>query len=364
MTDARRPRPVPADAIAAPTAGDWTRIPESRPAVRKVVIPAAGLGTRFLPATKEQPKEMLPLVDTPAIQYVVEEAVRSGLRDILVVTGRGKRSIEDHFDRSFELEHYLERAGKLEELAQVRAIAAMADMHYVRQAAPLGLGHAVGIAREHVGDEPFVVMLGDDIMDAESTVLSDMLAVHRAHGCTVLALKEVKESEIHAYGAVDAGPADLDGTLDPRVAERVVRVRGLVEKPAPGEEPSRLAVMGRYVFTPRIFSAIARVTPGKAREIQLTDAIELLLADEPVLGLVFSTGRYDTGNKLEWLKATVALALRRPDLAGAFGDYLRDVVAGLDGRRPATDATSDGAAAGGRQTPRASSGTGEKTPER
>lgn len=281
--------------------------------VKKAVIPAAGLGTRFLPASKAQPKEMLPLVDKPAIQYVVEEAVAAGITDILVVTGRGKRSLEDHFDRSFELEYYLERAGRHEELAQMRAIADMADIHYVRQGEPRGLGHAVAVARPHVGDQPFVVMLGDDIMHEKSGVLEGMLAAHERTGASVLALKKVSGAEISLYGSAAAEP----------VGEGLVRVRDIVEKPAPEEAPSDLGVMGRYVLTPGIFDALEQTPPGRGGEIQLTDAIKVLLATEAVYGYVFSFGRYDVGNKLDYLRATVELALERQDLGPEFRAYLR-----------------------------------------
>jgi UTP--glucose-1-phosphate uridylyltransferase len=283
--------------------------------VRKAVIPAAGLGTRFLPATKAQPKEMLPLVDKPAIQYVVEEAVRAGITDILVITGRGKRSLEDHFDRSFELEHYLAEGGKTEELAQMQAIADMADIHYVRQGEPKGLGHAVGVAREHVGEEPFVVMLGDDIMDDRSTVLADMIAAHQHTGTSVVALKEFAPEEISHYGCAAVEPAE--GSL--------VRITAIVEKPRPEEAPSNLAVMGRYLFTPDIFGAIDRVRPGKGGEYQLTDAIALLLDGPGVHGWTFRDGRYDTGNKLDYLRATVILALERPDLGPDFEAFLKEL---------------------------------------
>lgn len=291
-------------------------------AVRKAVIPAAGMGTRFLPATKAQPKEMLPLVDTPAIQYVVEEAIAAGITDILIITGRGKRTLEDHFDRSFELEHHLRQAGRLEDLERVRAIAQMAHIHYVRQGEPRGLGDAVSVAKHHIGDEPFAVMLGDDIMDPRAGVLGDMLEAHDRHSASVLALKEVAREEISSYGAVDAEV----------VEENLVRVRSLVEKPAPDQAPSNLAVIGRYIFTPAIFDALAEIGPGKGGEIQLTDAISLLTNKEDVMGYVFSTGRYDTGNKLDWLKATVDLALQRPDLGGPFWEYLVEVT--RPGRRP------------------------------
>jgi UTP--glucose-1-phosphate uridylyltransferase len=280
--------------------------------VRKAVIPAAGLGTRFLPATKAQPKEMLPLVDKPAIQYVVEEAVSVGITDILVITGRGKRSLEDHFDRSFELEYYLEEGGKLDELAEMRRIAEMADIHYVRQGEPKGLGHAVLVASEHVGNLPFVVLLGDDIMHPDAGVLAGMLGVYERYGHSVVALKEVPPEDISSYGCAAVKP--LDGNI--------VRVEDLVEKPSPEEAPSNLAIMGRYVFGPEIFEVLAETKPGRGGEIQLTDAIKGLLATETVHGYTFTEGRFDVGNKLDYLRATVELALERDDLGPPFRAYL------------------------------------------
>jgi UTP--glucose-1-phosphate uridylyltransferase len=284
--------------------------------IRKAVIPAAGLGTRFLPATKAQPKEMLPLVDKPAIQHVVEEAVAAGLRDILIITGRGKRSLEDHFDRSFELEHYLEKAGKFDLLKEMQEIAEMADIHYVRQGEPRGLGHAVSVARQHVGDEPFAVMLGDDIMAAGSSVLSDMVHIHERYGRSVVALKEFPRSEISAYGV--ALPEAVDETL--------VRILDVVEKPKPEDAPSNLAVMGRYVFTPEIFDCLERIEPGAGGEMQLTDAIALLLEQQTIYGYVFEDGRYDIGAKLDYLRATVELAINREDLGPQFRAFLADLV--------------------------------------
>ncbi|MEA2826709.1 MAG: UTP--glucose-phosphate uridylyltransferase [Actinomycetota bacterium] len=284
--------------------------------VRKAVIPAAGLGTRFLPATKAQPKEMLPVVDKPAIQHVVEEAVRAGIRDILIITGRGKRSVEDHFDRSFELEHYLEKAGKSELLKQMQAIAEMADIHYVRQGEPLGLGHAVSVARQHVGDEPFVVLLGDDIMTETSPVLKQMLDVHERYGRSVLALKEFPRQDISSYGCV----------LPEAVDESLVRILRIVEKPRPEDAPSNMAVMGRYVFTPEIFEALERTRPGANGEIQLTDAVGLLLKDQTVYGFLFEEGRYDIGDKLDYLRATVEMAIDREDLGPEFRTFLAELV--------------------------------------
>jgi UTP--glucose-1-phosphate uridylyltransferase len=287
--------------------------------VRKAVIPAAGLGTRFLPATKAQPKEMLPVVDKPAIQYVVEEAVRSGIDDILIITGRGKKAIEDHFDRSVELEQDLHAKGKDELLAEVLDLANLADIHYVRQGEALGLGHAVATARKHVGDQPFAVMLGDDIMDEHSTVLSEMIEAHETTGAAaVIACKHFPLEEISAYGSIayeEAGP-------------RLLRVSGIVEKPRPEEAPSTWGVMGRYVFTPAIFDSIDRTAPGAGGEIQLTDAIGGLLPELAVYGYTFDEGRYDIGSKLDYLRATVELALARDDLGPEFrqwlGTYVRE----------------------------------------
>jgi UTP--glucose-1-phosphate uridylyltransferase len=284
--------------------------------VRKAVIPAAGLGTRFLPATKSQPKEMLPVVDKPSIQYVVEEAVRSGIDDILIITGRGKSSIADHFDRSVELEADLRGKGKDQELDGVLRLADLADIHYVRQGEPLGLGHAVSVARKHVGDHPFVVLLGDDIMDDQSTVLQEMIDVHERTGSSVLSCKEFPPEQISHYGCVAYEPA----------GDRLLRIQSLVEKPDPDQAPSSWAVLGRYVFTPGIFDAIEQVKPGKGGEIQLTDAIAVLLGTEEVLGYTFVDGRYDVGNKLDYLRATVELALARPDLGPEFRAWLATYV--------------------------------------
>jgi len=285
-------------------------------AVRKAVIPAAGLGTRFLPASKAQPKEMLALVDKPAIQYVVEEAVRSGITDILMITGRGKASLQDHFDRSFELEYYLERDGKDEQLKQMRAIADMAEIHYVRQGEPKGLGHAVLVAREHVGDQPFAVLLGDDIMHERAGVLDGMLAVHQRTGSSVVALKKVSRHEISSYGCAAAEPVEAN----------LVRILDIIEKPSAEEAPSNLAVMGRYVLAPQIFDVLEGIEPGKGGEIQLTDAIKGLLSDGDVFGWTFREGRFDVGNKLDYLRATVELALEREDLGPGFRAFLADLV--------------------------------------
>jgi UTP--glucose-1-phosphate uridylyltransferase len=283
-------------------------------AVTKAVIPAAGLGTRFLPATKAQPKEMLPVVDKPAIQYVVEEAVRAGIDDILIITGRAKRSLEDHFDRNFELEYYLADRGKDADLHEVQSLAELADIHFVRQGEPLGLGHAVSVARKHVGDHSFVVLLGDDLMDAGSRVLESMIEVHSETGASVVAVKQVPDEEISSYGCIR--PEAVEGRDD------LVRILDIVEKPVAAEAPSNLAVMGRYVFTPQIFDALQGVSPGVGGEIQLTDAISNLLTDTTVYGYQFTHGRYDIGRKIDYLMATVQLAIDRDDLGPQFREFL------------------------------------------
>jgi len=284
--------------------------------VNKAVIPAAGLGTRFLPATKAQPKEMLPLVDKPAIQYVVEEAVRTGIRDILIVTGRGKRTLEDHFDRSFELEHYLETSGKYEQLKEVRQITEMAMIQYIRQRDPLGLGDAVATAEPHAGGEPFAVLLGDDIIATADPLLQRMISVYERYGRSVIAVQEVRRDEIHLYGAVKPEMVEDD----------LARVVDIVEKPSPEEAPSNLAAIGRYVLTPEIFDAIRETPPGAGGEIQLTDAIGLLAREQAVYAYVFEGARYDIGKRLDYLKATVELAVEREDVGPEFRAFLSDLV--------------------------------------
>src|SRR5689334_16055553 len=284
--------------------------------VRKAVIPAAGLGTRFLPATKSSPKEMLPVVDKPSIQYVVEEAVRAGITDILVITGRSKRAIEDHFDRNFELEYYLEQGGKHELLKEVQASAELADIHYVRQQDPLGLGHAVSVARSHIGNEPFAVLLADDIMIDDSTLLRAMLDVHDRYGRSVVALQQVAPEEVSSYGCVE--PDSLH--------EDLVEIRRIVEKPKPKDAPSNLAVMGRYVFTPEIFDALDRIEPGRGGELQLTDAIQLLLEEQTVYGQRLTFGPYDVGHKVDFLRANIELALDRPDIGPQVESFLRELM--------------------------------------
>ncbi|HVL82586.1 MAG TPA: UTP--glucose-1-phosphate uridylyltransferase GalU [Actinomycetota bacterium] len=282
--------------------------------VRKAVIPAAGLGTRFLPATKAQPKEMLPLVDKPAIQYVIEEAVRAGCDDILIITGRGKRSLEDHFDRSLELESVLEEKGDRTSLDEMRAISEMADIHYVRQKRPLGLGHAVLAAEKHVGKEPFAVLLGDVVVSERDPLLSDLMSVYERYGRSVLAVQEVPREDIHLYGAVLPEP----------VEEGVVRIRDFVEKPPVDKAPSNLASLGRYLLTPEVFEDLRRTEPGRGGEIQLTDAIRSLAQRQAVYAHVFEGKLYDVGRKIDYLRATVELAFEREDLGKEFRDFLTE----------------------------------------
>ena len=279
--------------------------------VRKAVFPAAGLGTRFLPATKAQPKEMLPLVDKPLIQYGVEEAIHSGVQNIIIVTGRGKSAIEDHFDVSYELEVLLETRGKKDLLEIVRSVSDMINVAYVRQKEALGLGHAVLRARELVGPEPFSVILSDDVIDSEVPAIRQLLDVYEFYGASVLALMEVPPDAISAYGVVDAEPIYHNGGRD-----RLFRIRNLVEKPQPGDAPSNLAIIGRYILTPEIFDSVDAIEPGSGGEIQLTDALKHLLRSRPIYGYKFEGTRYDAGDKLGFLKATVEFALKRTDLGG------------------------------------------------
>ncbi|GAW28001.1 UTP--glucose-1-phosphate uridylyltransferase GalU [Carboxydocella sp. ULO1] len=284
--------------------------------VRKAIIPAAGLGTRFLPATKAQPKEMLPLVDKPTIQYVVEEAVASGIKDIIIVTGRGKRAIEDHFDRSIELETFLEEKGKLDLLKEVRSISDMVDVHYVRQKEAKGLGHAVWCARRFIGNEPFAVMLGDDIVVGEPPCLAQLLEVYYQTGEPVVGVQPVPLADTKKYGIVDVEHSD----------GRCLPVRDLVEKPAPEQAPSRLAIMGRYVLTPDIFPILEAQETGVGGEIQLTDALRKLNQKRRIHACIFTGKRYDVGDKLGYIQATVELALRREDLREQVEKYLEELV--------------------------------------
>ena len=288
--------------------------------VRKVVFPAAGLGTRFLPATKASPKEMLPIVDKPIIQYGVEEALQSGIQNIIIVTGRGKSAIEDHFDVSFELEDLLEKRGKKDLLAIVRGISDMIDVAYVRQKEALGLGHAVLRARELVGGEPFAVVLADDVIEARTPCLKQLLEVYDFFNAPVLAVMEVARENISAYGAIAAEPVNHHGA-----AEQVYRIRDLVEKPQPSEAPSNLAIIGRYVLTPEIFESLDSIKPGSGGELQLTDALRHLLRSRPIYACRFEGTRYDAGDRLGFLKATVEYALRRGDLGGPFREYLKSL---------------------------------------
>lgn len=301
------------------------------PTVGKALITAAGLATRWLPATKAQPKEMLPLVDKPAIQYVVEETISAGITDIVMITSRGKPSLENHFDRSFELEHYLAERGKTDLLAEVQQISDMAEIHYVRQKEPRGLGHAIWVGRQHIGREPFAVLLADDIMHASSPLLRRMLDAHRRTGATILALKQVSDEEISSLGCAVVEPWGDDPSF--------VRVTSVVEKPPPGTAPSNLAVIGRYVLTPGIFAALERTPLGAGGELQLTDGIGQLMKEEPVGGVVFETGRYDVGNKLDFLKATIELALEREDLGPPLRQFLVQTLGGeLGGATPGAGA--------------------------
>jgi UTP--glucose-1-phosphate uridylyltransferase len=284
--------------------------------VRKAVIPAAGLGTRFLPATKAQPKVMLPVIDVPAIQLVVEEAARAGIDDVLIITGRGQRAIEDHFDRNLELERFLEDKQKFDELKRIRQISDMAEVHYIRQKEALGLGHAVSVAQAHVGDEPFVVMLGDDLIHPSEPLLGEMLRAHDTFGRSVVAAMEVSKQEISLYGCIE--PESFE--------EDLVRILSIIEKPSPEEAPSNLAVIGRYVLTPEIFDALRRTTPGRGGEIQLTDAINLLAQEQAVYAYRFEGRRFDVGNPLDYVKATVELGAERDDLGPEFRAWLAQYV--------------------------------------
>lgn len=287
--------------------------------VSKAVIPVAGLGTRFLPATKSMPKEMLPIVDKPVIQYVVEEAVAAGLNDLLMVTGRNKNTLENHFDRVAELEHSLEKKGDQKKLFAVQESNQLADIHYTRQGDPKGLGHAVLRAKSHVAHNSFAVLLGDDVIDARDAILPKMLDVHESTGLNVIALMEVDPSQIHLYGC-----ASVETTDDPDV----VRVTGLVEKPANEDAPSNLAIIGRYVLRSEMFEILEETNPGRGDEIQLTDALETAV-EHPnraggVLGVIFRGRRYDTGDKLDFIKATLRMAIDRDDLGADLRDWLKD----------------------------------------
>jgi UTP--glucose-1-phosphate uridylyltransferase len=284
--------------------------------IKKAVLPAAGLGTRFLPATKAQPKEMLPIVDKPTIQYVIEEAVKSGIEEILIVTGRGKRAIEDHFDKSFELEYYLSQKNMVKELGELQDISSMINIHYVRQKEPKGLGHAILCAKAFVGDEPFAVMLGDDIIESEEPCLKQLINVHDKFRASVIALLQVPMNAISSYGCIKPK----------KIEEAIYLIEELVEKPEVEKAPSDLAIIGRYIITPEIFDILENTTPGKGGEIQLTDALSKLNKHQAIYGCQFTGRRYDVGDRLGYLKAIVEMALTREDLKESFGEYIKKEV--------------------------------------
>ncbi|HVU75075.1 MAG TPA: UTP--glucose-1-phosphate uridylyltransferase [Mycobacteriales bacterium] len=295
-----------------------------RPRARTAVIPAAGLGTRFLPATKAIPKEMLPVVDTPAIEFVVAEAARAGLDDVLLITSRAKKAIEDHFDAAPEIEQALEKKGDAAMLGRVQRSSSLAHVHAVRQGEPRGLGHAVLCGADHVGDRPFAVMLGDDLVDHRDELLERMLDVQQREGGSVVALMRVPRDQVHLYGCVAAEPVADDGHEYP-----VVRITDMVEKPPAGTEPSDLIIVGRYVLSAGIFDILRSTDPGRGGEIQLTDAMKAQMATEPMHGVVFTGRRYDTGDRQEYLRTVVRLALEREDLGPPFAAWLKDLSAGL-----------------------------------
>jgi len=287
--------------------------------IRKAVIPAAGFGTRFLPVSKSQPKEMLPVVDKPTIQYVVEEAVAAGITDILMIIGKGKRAIEEHFDRNFELEAELEAQGKLEILAEMRRISSMAEVHFVWQKELNGLGDAVNHARHHVGDEPFLLLLGDTLIQSATPVTRRLMEVYERYNETVVALEPVDPQKVERYGIVGGS----------QIAQDLYLVSKLVEKPRPEEAPSNLAIAARYAFSPKIFDYISRTPPGRNGEIQLTDAMQLMLRDRAIYGLVFEGRRHDIGSKLDFLKTNVIYGLAREDLGPEFREFIREIAQGL-----------------------------------
>ncbi len=284
--------------------------------VRKAVIPAAGLGTRFLPATKAQPKEMLPIIDKPAIQYVVEEAVDSGIEDILIIIGRGKRAIEDHFDRSPDLEAMLKESKQLDPYHEMRRIADMANIHFIRQREQTGLGVAISYARYHIGDEPFAVLLGDTLIQSVIPVTQQLIDIHEQNKNTVIALEEVSGKRLSQFGVIGGN----------RIGDNLWEVQTLIEKPKHGESPSNLAIAGRYILTPEIFKSIEQIQPDSRGEIQLTDALQNLLKREPISGCLIEGKRFDLGEKLDFLKTNIEFALKRPDLGKTFRQYLQQVL--------------------------------------
>lgn len=284
--------------------------------VRRAVIPAAGLGTRFLPATKATPKEMLPIVDKPTIQYIIEEALASGIEDIIIISGKSKRAIEDHFDRNMELEMSLEASGKFEQLEMVRRISEI-NLHYIRQKEPRGLGHAILCARRFIGDEPFAVLLGDDVVDSEKPALKQLIDVYDRRGFSVLGVQEVAPEKVSSYGIIDGVPTE---------EARTYTVKDMVEKPAQEEAPSRLAVLGRYIITPEIFDILENTPPGRGNEIQLTDALRVLAKQQPMYAYNFEGRRYDVGDKQGFIEATVEYALKRSEMRGKLLEYLKHIV--------------------------------------
>jgi len=289
--------------------------------VKKAVIPAAGLGTRFLPATKAQPKEMLPIVDKPVIQYIVEEAVASGIEDILIITGRGKRSIEDHFDKSYELEHTLADMGKVQLAEQLEHISTMVNLYYVRQKEPKGLGHAIYCAKGFIGNEPFAVMLGDDLIYSPQPLLQQIIQVYERYRCSVVTVQNVADDDVSKYGIVK--PEILQ-------SKRIFKITDLVEKPALDQAPSNLAIIGRYILTPEIFEILGKLAPGSNNEIQLTDALRILNKFQPIIGYLCDGKRYDTGNVLGYFQANIEYALHRSELKGELKKYLELLIASLD----------------------------------
>ncbi len=281
--------------------------------IKKAIIPAAGLGTRFLPATKAQPKEMLPIVDKPTLQYIIEEAVESGIKEILIITGRNKKSIEDHFDKSVELELELEQKGKLDLLEMVKNISNMINIHYIRQKEPNGLGHAIGCAKSFIGNEPFAVMLGDDVVDSKKPCLKQLIEAYEEYHTTILGVQQVADSDVDKYGIVK-GRFIEDG---------IYKVKDLIEKPDVGTAPSNIAILGRYIITPEIFEILENTKPGKNGEIQLTDALKELAKRQAMYAYVFEGRRYDVGDKLGFLEATVDFALKRPELKADFMEFMR-----------------------------------------
>ena len=288
--------------------------------VQKAIIPAAGLGTRFLPATKAQPKEMLPIVDKPSRQYIIEEAVASGIEEILIITGRNKQSIEDHFDKSVELELELEKSGKIELLEEVRKISEMVNIHYIRQKEPRGLGHAIYCAKSFIGNEPFAVLLGDDIVDSKVPCLQQMIKAYDEYKTTILGVQEVPDTDVDKYGIVKGM----------HIEDRMYKVRDLIEKPSIDEAPSNIAILGRYIISPRIFDILEHTAPGKGGEIQLTDALKELAQKEAMYAYNFEGRRYDVGDKLGFLEATVEFALKREGLRDEFLEYLKNILAKED----------------------------------